>query len=152
MTNVQTARSARPDNGVAGRFRLVRAWIGAVGSALGLVSIVYVASMGLGVTLSARSGAGGFSEVTFGQIFGMTLLGSSIGLAVAYATRRWVPKPRLTFVAITALALVGYGAVPFMAAETMATALWLNLFHLVVAVPVIWMLALALPITAAEAS
>lgn len=43
------------------------------------------------------------------------------------------------------IALAGYAVVPFTAAESVGTALWSNVFHVVVAVPVIVALTRYLP-------
>ena len=51
----------------------------------------------------------------------------------------------MTFLAVTVIALAGYAVVPFTAAESVQTAIWLNVFHVVVAIPVIGMLARYLP-------
>ena len=44
---------------------------------------------------------------------------------------------RITFVVICVVGLVLYGIVPFTAAEETATAVWLNLMHLAVALPIV---------------
>ena len=53
--------------------------------------------------------------------------------------------PRMTFLAVTLIALAGYAVVPFTAAESTQTAVWLNIFHVAVAVPVIGMFTRYLP-------
>ena len=87
----------------------------------------------------------GTGEVTLGNVTGFTIFGATVGAALAVAIGRFSRRPRPTFLAVTLIALAGYAVVPFTAAESIGTALWLNLFHLVVAVPVIGMLARWLP-------
>ena len=64
----------------------------------------------------------------------------SIGAALAYLAGRFARRPRLTFLAVTIIALAGYAVVPFTAAESTQTAIWLNVFHVLVAIPVIGIL------------
>ena len=53
----------------------------------------------------------------------------------------------MTFLVICFLGLAGYASAPFAAAETVATAVWLNVLHLVVAAPVVAVWARHLPST-----
>ena len=87
----------------------------------------------------------GTGEVTLGNAIGMTIIGATVGAAVAYGIGRFTQRPRRVFVAATLIALAGYAVVPFTAAESVGTALWLNVFHVVVAVPVIVALTRYLP-------
>lgn len=129
------------------RRRLVVEWAKGTGLALMLVSVVYMVSQGLGDALLVSGPNGSSTEVTLGNIFGMTLLGGSIGAAMAFALDRWARRPRATFVAVGVLAIGGYAVAPFVAAETLSTAIWLNVFHVTVAIPVVGFLARGLPRT-----
>ncbi len=92
----------------------------------------------------------GAGEVTLGNVIGFTILGGTVGAVLAYVIGRFGRRPRLTFLAVTLIALAGYAVVPFTAAESIETAVWLNIFHVVVAVPVIGMLTRYLPGTRAS--
>lgn len=121
--------------------RLARLWAAATATALLLVGATYLMAQQLGEPLIVN-GAG---EVTLGNVTGFTILGATIGAALAIALGRFSRRPRSTFLTATLIALAGYSVVPFTAAQSTGTALWLNLFHLVVAAPVIGMLARWLP-------
>lgn len=84
-------------------------------------------------------------EITLDNVIGFTIFGGTVGAALAYVVGRFAWKPRMTFLAVTLIALSGYAVVPFTAAESTQTAIWLNIFHVVVAIPVIGMLARYLP-------
>jgi hypothetical protein len=75
----------------------------------------------------------------------MSVAGSALAVALAWAFGRWAPRPRVTFLAATLVGLVAYAAVPFAAAESIVTALWLNAFHLAVAAPLLVLLGRDLP-------
>lgn len=87
----------------------------------------------------------GAGEVTLGNVIGFTIFGGTVGAALAYAVGRFARRPRMTFVAVTLIALAGYSVVPFTAAESVGTAIWLNILHLVVAIAVIGTLGRYLP-------
>lgn len=127
------------------RQRIRMDWALGTGIALGLVSIAYLIAQSTGAALLVAGPGGTAQEVAFGQVVGMTLVGALVGAVLAYTARRWAPRPRTLFLTITLLALASYGAVPFMAAETTTTALWLNAFHVAVAAPVLWAISRHLP-------
>lgn len=128
----------------AGRSLLV-AGAKAIGLAVASVVAAYLVALGLGADLLVAGPDGTTMEVTSGMVFGMTVLGGSIGVALAWVFGRWAPRPRVTFLATTLVALAAYAAVPFAAAEAVATAVWLNVFHVAVAIPVLWVLGGRLP-------
>jgi hypothetical protein len=121
--------------------RLGRVWAVATTTAVLLVTAAQLIAQAFADPLIV-SGAG---EVTRGNVIGFTVLGATIGAALAAGIGRFTRRPRSTFLAATLMALAGYAVVPFTAAESSSTALWLNLFHLIVAVPVIGMFARWLP-------
>lgn len=120
---------------------------GAKATGLGVVAVMatYLVAVGVGQDLLVAGPDGTAMEVTTGSIFGMTVLGGTIAVALAWAFGRWSARPRLTFLATTVVGVVAYAAVPFAAAESVASALWLNGMHLAVAIPVLTILARRLP-------
>jgi hypothetical protein len=120
---------------------LWRLWAAGTGIAAILVTVAFQIAKEVADPLVV-SGTG---EVTLGNTIGMTSIGSTIGAAVAYGIGRFTQRPRTVFVVVTLIALAGYAVVPFTAAESVGTALWLNVFHVVVAVPVIVALTRYLP-------
>jgi hypothetical protein len=110
------------------------------------IAIVAVAS----VYLLANEVAGplvvvGAGEIGVGDVVGFTILGGTVGAVLTYVVGRFSRRPRMALLAVTLIALAGYAVVPFTAAETTTTAIWLNVFHVVVAIPVIRMLIRYLP-------
>lgn len=87
----------------------------------------------------------GIGEVTLGNVLRMTVLGATVGAVLAYILGRFTRRPRMAFLTLTLVALAGYAVVPFTAAETLQTAIWLNVFHIAVAIPVISMLSRYVP-------
>jgi hypothetical protein len=112
---------------------LWRLWAAGTGIAAILVAVAFQIAKEVADPLVV-SGTG---EVTLGNVIGMTVIGATVGAAFAYGIGRFTERPRRVFVVVTLIALVGYAVVPFTAAEPVGTALWLNVFHVVVAVPVI---------------
>lgn len=121
--------------------RLTKLWAAGTGIALLLVASAYLVAHELADPLAVE-GAG---AVTLGNVTGFTIVGATLGAAIAIGIERFSRSPRLTFLAVTMIAVAGSAVVPFTATGSLETALWLNLFHLVVAVPVMRMLARWLP-------
>lgn len=121
--------------------RLAKLWAAGTGIAILLVASAYLLAQEIANPLVV-TGAG---EVTLDNVTGFTVFGATVGAVLAVGIGRLSRRPRPTFLAATTIALAGYAVVPFSASESLETALWLNLFHLVVAVPVIGMLARWLP-------
>lgn len=120
---------------------LIKFWAAGTGIAILLASAAYlIAGAVSGPLVVTEAG-----EVTLGNVVGFTFFGATIGAALAYVVGRFARRPRLTFLAVTIIALAGYAVVPFTAAESTLTAVWLNVFHVVVAVPVIGILTRYLP-------
>lgn len=120
---------------------LVELWAAGTGIAVVLTAAAYLMATATTGQLTV-TGAG---EVTLGNVVGFTTLGGTVGAALAYAAGRFARRPRLTFLAVTLIALAGYAVVPFAAAETTRTAIWLNVFHVLAAIPVIGMLVRFVP-------
>lgn len=121
--------------------RLAELWAVGTGLAVLLTAAVFLpADAASGPLVVADVG-----EVTLGNVVGLTFFGATVGAVLAEVVRRFARKPRLTFLAVTLIALAGYAVVPFTAAETTQTAIWLNVFHVVVAIPVIGILTRYLP-------
>jgi len=84
-------------------------------------------------------------DVTVGATLFNTVLGGIVGTVLAYGANRFAPRPKMTFVAVCVVSLVLYGILPFSAAEETATAVWLNIMHVAVAIPIVGALASSLP-------
>ena len=143
-TTTTTVEAAQEAPAGADR-RLLVAGAKATGIGVGAVMTTYLVALAVGSELLVAGPDGTALEVTAGTIFGMTVLGGTIAVVLAWVFGRWSARPRATFVATTVVGVVAYAAVPFAAAESVATALWLNVFHLAVAIPVLVILARMLP-------
>lgn len=126
---------------------LWRLWAAGTGSAAILVTVAFQIAKEVADPLVVS----GNGEVTLGNTIGMTIIGATVGAAVAYGIGRFTQRPRRVFVVVTLIALAGYAVVPITAAESVGTALWLNVFHVVVAVPVTVALTRHLPSERASA-
>ena len=84
-------------------------------------------------------------QITLGNVIGFTIIGGTVGAALAYVVERFARSPRLVFLSATLIALSGYAVVPFTASASTQTVLWLNIFHVIVAIPVIGTLTRYLP-------
>lgn len=124
---------------------LLRSGAKAVGLALLAVMSTYLLARTFGSDLLVAGPGGSSVEVTPGSIAGMTVFGGTVAVALTWAFGRWAPKPRAAFLTTTLVGLAAYAAVPFAAAESATTALWLNAFHLAVAMPVLTTLGRRLP-------
>lgn len=116
-------------------------WAAGTGVAVLLVTAAFL----LAQEFANRLVVAGTGEVTLVNVTGFTVFGATVGAALAYVLGRFARRPRPTFLAVTLIGLAGYAVVPFTAAESVQTAVWLNIFHVVVAVPVIGLLSRSLP-------
>lgn len=123
------------------RRELARVWAKGTLIAAVLVTIAYLIATSLADPLVVED----IGAVGLANVLTFTVLGATFGIGLAIATTRLVRKPRLTFVAVSWAAVAGYSVLPFTAAESIHTAIWLNIFHLLVAVPVIGLMARQLP-------
>ncbi len=114
--------------------RLARGSVGPAVLALAGVVGTWLVATGVTGGLVVDQGSGP-EEVGVLAAVGATICGVGIGLA--FLARRFSARPRRTFLAVCAVALAAYGVVPFLVAESAAVAIWLNVLHLVVAVPVV---------------
>lgn len=137
------AVDTRPKGEVSTNRRTIGSLIGfwAAGVAILLVSAAYLLANAVSGPLVVTD----VGEVALSHVVGFTVLGATVGATLAYLAERFARRPRLTFLTVTIIALAGYAVVPFTAAESTQTAIWLNVFHLVVAIPVIGMLTRYLP-------
>lgn len=123
------------------RRSLAKLWAAGTSAAVLMVASAYfLADAVSGPLVVASTG-----EIDLANVIGFTIMGGTIGAALAYVVARFARRPRLTFLTASLIALAGYAVVPFTAAESLASAIWLNVFHLVVAIPVIAALTFYLP-------
>ena len=121
--------------------RLTTLWAKGTGIAILAVAIAFA----LADVLTGPIFVNGSTEVTLTNVMVFTVIGSTTGAIIAFATARLARRPRRAFHTVTLIALAGYAVVPFTATESLEAALWLNIFHVVVAIPVLWTLTGYLP-------
>ena len=115
-------------------------------AALVLVTIVYfIADAATDNLLVDRPGSDEPQDVGLAVVLVNTVLGTVVGLGLAMTINRLAPAPRATFIVVSAIGLVFYGLLPFEAAEETSTAIWLNVMHIAVAIPVVGSFAAYLP-------
>jgi hypothetical protein len=137
-TEEVASTSTRPSPG------LVRGGIGSTLVALGAVAGAWLLATAVTGGLVVDLGAGP-QKVGVLAVVGATLVGGGVGIGLAALTRRFSRRPRRAFLVVCVLALAGYAIVPFVAAESLSVAIWLNVLHLVVGVVVSGRLAQLLP-------
>jgi len=113
--------------------------------ALILVTVTYlIADATSGPLLVTQPGGDTPQAVPLAAALGFTAIGGAVGIGLAHVMNR-LGRTRTTFIIATAVALVLYGIMPFTAAETTSTAIWLNVMHVAAAVPIVGLLARSLP-------
>lgn len=142
MDAVDTRREAQGFAPTSHSIRSVtKLWAAGTGMAVVLVAAAYLLANRVAGPLVVTDAG----EITLANVLGFTILGGTVGAVFAYVTGRFARRPQLTFLALTLIALAGYAVVPFTASESAETAIWLNILHVVVAIPVIGMLTRYLP-------
>lgn len=120
---------------------------GAIGTGIAVILVVitlFIADAVSGPLLVETPGADAPEEVPIGGAVIFTILGGLVGIALAIGLLR-AATPRRIFLIVCVVGLVLYGIMPFTAAEEVGTAIWLNVMHVVAAVPIVGMLARELP-------
>lgn len=144
-----TQRRGPQDNAVLGVIR-----VGALmtAAALALVAVVFaLANATTDGLVVQMPGTGDIQQVGYGDTIVPTVLGGVVGALLAWATGRFVARPRVTFLAVCIGGLILYGIVPFTAAEEVSTGVWLNAMHVAAALPIVGGHARRLPAARPEA-
>ncbi len=106
-------------------------------AAVGAVVITYfIADAISGPLMAAQPGADGPQEVPLGGAVVGTVIGGVVGIVVAYISSR-MRRSTPIFVLICVIGLVLYGLFAWSAADSQSTGIWLNIMHLVAAVPIV---------------
>lgn len=109
------------------------------------VTVIYAVARATGDQLITRPefGSGEPEPLGLAVVLGATVAGGLIGVGLSLLCRRVTTRPERAFLTISTVALVAYGVLAFVRAETAGTALWLNLMHVGAAIPLIGTLAKA---------
>ncbi len=104
--------------------------------AVGAVVITFfIADLISGPLMATQPGADAAEEVPVAGAAIGTIIGGLVGTILAFAVSR-IARSTVVFVGVCVVALVLYGLFAWSAAETQSTGVWLNIMHLVAAVPI----------------
>lgn len=110
-----------------------------------LALIVYFIAQAATDNLLVDTGGDQPEEVPAFGVVTASIVGGALGTLVAWLTGRFTSRPRQIFLVVCVFGLLLSFTNPFVAAEETATAIWLSLMHIVVAIPVVGSLARYLP-------
>ena len=110
--------------------------VAATAVAVVVVTVLFLAVPALTVDVSGAEGSTA-EVVPLADVLMATAFGSLGAVVLAAVLRRVSRRPRSTFVVICAVSLTLYGLVPAVAADTVDSAIWLNVLHLGVALPLV---------------
>ena len=105
----------------------------AAAAALAVATVIFVAAPE--VTVDADGGTA--EVVSLGDVLVATGVGSLGAVALAALLRRFSRRPRPTFLVVCAVTLTFHGLLAATVAESLGSAVWLNVLHLGVAAPLV---------------
>lgn len=124
---------------------MLRAGLLATLGAVVAVAIAFLIGDAVSGPLIATSpGADAPEEIALGAALSATVVGGIAGLAMAVLAERLLPKPVPVFVGVCIVGLIAYGIFTFSASEGLAAGVWLNVTHIVAAIPIVGLLARAM--------
>lgn len=118
--------------------------LGTVGALVAVAITFFIGDAVSGPLMVTPPGGDVAEEVLVGAALFSTVLGSVIGIGLAALCKRFVGKPIPVFLGICLVGLIVFAIFPFTAGENVATGVWLNVMHIVAAIPVVGMLVKAL--------
>lgn len=117
------------------------ALLGTIVAIAGVIVTALVADAISGPLLVTSPGAEGPEALALGAAIAGTVAGGIAGLILAAIIGRFfAAKASTVFIGICVAGLVAYGAFSFSAAEQFSTGLWLNVMHVVAAIPIVGLL------------
>ncbi|MEM9565622.1 MAG: DUF6069 family protein [Actinomycetota bacterium] len=119
---------------------LRQAVVGTVAAAIAVAIVFLIGDAISGPLLAAQPGSDVSEEVPLGGAIFSTVIGGVAGVVLALIATR-TARPARIFVTICVVLLVLYGVVAFVAADDVATGIWLNVMHLAAAIPIVGSLA-----------
>ena len=115
--------------------------IGTIAAVIGVVLTLFIADAVSGPLMVTPPGSDAPEELLLDAAIPATVIGGLAGLGLAAACARLLgAKAATAFLAICAFGLVAYGVLSFTAAEELATGVWLNVMHVVAAIPIVGLL------------
>ena len=123
---------------------LKAAIVGVIGAVVAVAITLLIADAVSGPLLVTAAGADVAEEAPLAGAIMFTVLGGVIGLGIAALAKRFLGNPVPVFLGICIVGLIVFGIFAFTAAEETATAIWLNVMHVVAAIPIVGLLTQAL--------
>lgn len=113
--------------------------LGTIGAVIAVAITYFIADAASGPLLVTRN-SGLTEQAPIAGALLFTAIGGVIGLGIAALAKRFLGNPVPAFLGICLVGLIAFGIFPFTAAEETATAIWLNVMHIVAAVPIVGLL------------
>ncbi len=131
---------------------LTAAVIGTVIAILAAVVVWFIATAISGDLIVTPPGQSMPDRVPVGVMVPSVAVGGVAGLLLAFAISKLASNAATVFVGTCLVALVLYGAYSFIRAEDLATGIWLNVLHIVAAIPIVGLIRTTLATAPAQAS
>lgn len=91
--------------------------------------------------MATPPGGDALEEIAIGAALSGTVVGGIAGLVIAALSKRLLGNNAVAaFVGICVVGLIVYGVFTFSATEELASGIWLNLMHIVAAIPIVGLL------------
>lgn len=114
---------------------------GTIAAVIGVIVTVLIADAVSGPLMVTPPGADAPEELPMAAAISGTVVGGIAGLILAALSARLLgANAANAFVGICIVGLIGYGAYSFSATEQIATGVWLNVMHVVAAIPIVGLL------------
>ena len=114
---------------------------GTLAALVAVVAALLIGDAVSGPLLVTSPGADAPEELELGAALMATVVGAVVGLGLAALCRRLLSNGAVVFVGVCVVGLIGYGIFSFSASEEVATGVWLNVMHIVAAIPIVGALA-----------
>lgn len=115
--------------------------IGTVVAVIGVTAAVFIADAISGPLMVTSPGAAGPEELAVGAAISGTVFGGIAGLILAALCARFLgTRATSAFLVICFVGLIAYGTFSFSASEQVATGAWLNVMHVIAAIPIVGLL------------
>lgn len=114
---------------------------GTVAAVIGVAITVVIADAVSGPLMVTSPGADAPEELALGAAIAGTVTGAIAGLTLAALCARFLAsKAAAVFLGICLVGLVAYGLFSFSATEEVVGGVWLNVMHVVAAIPIVGLL------------
>lgn len=115
--------------------------IGTVGAVVAVAITFLIGDAISGPLLATSPGTDAPEAVAIGAALAGTVVGGIAGIILAAISKQFLgAKAAAIFVGICVVGLVAYGAFSFTATEEISAGIWLNVMHIVAAIPIVGLL------------